>query len=196
MQVSTSTRIATALVVAKLFNDILPVLAQAGGNAGGNSESLESFISRRAVRNTWIAFWILWIIWSLISLLDYTTRDRNYTRGGDGVESGDRNNNNPRNKGFSRFGNGGNGAKRAARLARDLLLGLLSALVMNTFARGSAISVEIITWFYLGIAIIMLLVEILVDSKIAKIFFGIVEFGLLLTIFSLSYRYGWKFFNA
>lgn len=67
MQVSTSTRIATALVVAKLFNDILPVLAQAGGNAGGNSESLESFISRRAVRNTWIAFWILWIIWSLIS---------------------------------------------------------------------------------------------------------------------------------
>lgn len=92
--------------------------------------------------------------------------------------------------------NGGNGAKRAARLARDLLLGLLSALVMNTFARGSAISVEIITWFYLGIAIIMLLVEILVDSKIAKIFFGIVEFGLLLTIFSLSYRNGWKFFNA
>lgn len=67
MQISTSTRIATALVVAKFFNDILPVFAQAGGNGGGNSESMESFISRRSVRNTWIAFWILWIIWSLIS---------------------------------------------------------------------------------------------------------------------------------
>jgi hypothetical protein len=75
-------------------------------------------------------------------------------------------------------------------------LGLLSALIMNTFARGSPIAVEILTWFYVGIAIVLLLIEILVDSRIVKIFFGIVEFGILLTIISLSYRFGWKFFNA
>ncbi|GBC08399.1 hypothetical protein RclHR1_08090003 [Rhizophagus clarus] len=198
MQISTSTRVAIALVAANFFNEILPVLAQVRGGTGeqstGQSSGIEAFVSKRSVRNTWIAFWILWIIWSLISLLDYATRDRNHNRGADGVESGDRNN--PRNKGFARFGNGGNGAERAASLARDLLLGLLSALVLNTFARGSGVAVEILTWFYLGIAIIMLLVEIFVDSKIVQVFFGIVEFGLLLTIISLSYRFGWRFFNA
>jgi hypothetical protein len=67
MQISTSTRVATVLVAAKFFNDVLPVLAQEGTSSGTSSSQIETFLSRRAVRNTWIAFWVLWVIWSLIS---------------------------------------------------------------------------------------------------------------------------------
>ncbi|RIA83615.1 hypothetical protein C1645_716080 [Glomus cerebriforme] len=185
MQVSTSTRIATALIVAKFFSDILPTLAQAPDSS---SQGFEAFISRRSVRNTWVAFWILWFIWSLVSFLHYSTRDTDRNnRGADGGERGDQ----TKTKKF-RFGRDGNGAKRVANLARDLLLGLLSALVVNSISRGSAVAVEIITWFYLGVAIILLLIEALVDNKIIRLFFGVIEFGLLVAIFGLAYAHGWR----
>ena len=68
MQVSISTRVAAVLVVMNIFNDILPTLAQGSSGTIKPSEGvIDFFVSRRSVRNTWVAFWILWFIWSIVS---------------------------------------------------------------------------------------------------------------------------------
>ena len=62
---------------------------------------------------------------------------------------------------------------------------------MNSLARGSGKAVEILSWIITAIAVVWLLLELFVDNRFVRTAFGLVEFGLLLAIFGLSYSVGW-----
>ncbi|CAG8853009.1 11801_t:CDS:2, partial [Gigaspora margarita] len=100
------------------------------GFNGLSSDNLDSFITETSVRSQWIAFWILWIIWALLLYIKKLKRDDETEIRQSTDERAERT-----ETGFlERLGNG---PKRASKIAHDLLLGFLSALVMNTLGRGS-----------------------------------------------------------
>ncbi|CAI2172957.1 14740_t:CDS:2 [Funneliformis geosporum] len=199
MPVTSSTQVAVFLVVVKFFNDILPISAQVSNIPG---DGIDNSFSTSHVRSAWIALWILWIIWALLTLFKWAskeTKTRNAhtaDRQDASLERGERGSNSKKG-GITEIMN--HGPRRAARISRDLLLGLLSALVINTFGRGpgsgSGRAVEILTWIFFGLAIIWILVEIAMDNKIIRLLFGFVEYGILLVIFILAYTSGWKLFG-
>ncbi|CAJ0829442.1 6082_t:CDS:10 [Entrophospora sp. SA101] len=166
----------------------------------GTGNSLDSFVSANSVRSTWIAFWVLWIVWALLLLVDWITKrpthtdvhkDTTTTADGDTTTNINRGDHNRQGRGGF-LGRLNKGPRRASRIARDLLLGLLAALVMNTLGRGSGLAVEILAWIFVCFAIIWVGIELIVDNVILRVIFGPVQLAILLTIFILSYALGWR----
>ncbi|CAG8481733.1 11655_t:CDS:2 [Acaulospora morrowiae] len=146
-------------------------------------------------RTHWIAFWVLWLIWALLTLWNWFRHELTRSENDDGTrtaageissttERAERNTNNL----MSRFDHG---SRRAQRISRDLLLGLLSALTVNTLGQGSGTAVEVLAWIYLGLAIIWLSAEMRTSNKIMRSAMGFLLFAILLTIFILAYARGW-----
>ncbi|CAG8799169.1 20688_t:CDS:2, partial [Racocetra persica] len=158
-----------------------------GGFTGLPPGGFDSFISSISVRSQWIAFWILWIIWALLLLLNWihkelVKRDRIELRSS--TDERTEQTETAANTFLERLGNG---PKRASRIAHDLLLGFLSALVMNTLGRGSGTAVETLSWIYLGLSIIWLGTELVTENKLVRLSIGSVLLAILLTIFIISY---------
>ncbi|CAG8438563.1 12818_t:CDS:2 [Dentiscutata heterogama] len=175
-------------------HDINLMKRDTSGFNGLTSGGFDSFISAPSVRSQWIAFWILWIIWALLLLMNLTQKelvkrdDRTEIRQStaertERTETGT-------NTFLERLDNG---LKRASRIAHDLLLGFLSALVMNTLGRGSGIAVEILSWIYLGLSIVWLGTEMVTENKLVRLSLGSVLLSILLTIIIISYATGWRF---
>ncbi|CAG8616860.1 2771_t:CDS:2 [Paraglomus brasilianum] len=154
-----------------------------------SNESFDVFTRSRSVRNTFAALFCLWVIWSLLWLLrlcfsrsaksgetDRESADRGTTDRAGATNSGGR---------FQ-----GKNIKRAHEYATHLLLGLLSALVVNSLGRGSGVSVEVIAWVYFGLALIWLAAE-LMGVRIARLILGPIEAILLLVIFIIAWSWGW-----
>ncbi|CAG8591314.1 19001_t:CDS:2, partial [Gigaspora rosea] len=129
------------------------------GFNGLSSDNFDSFITETSVRSQWIAFWILWIIWALLLLMNLIQKElvkrdveteirRSTAERAERTETGF----------LERLGNG---PKRASKIAHDLLLGFLSALVINTLGRGSGVAVEVLSWIYLGLSIVWLVTEMI-----------------------------------
>ncbi|CAG8681949.1 1164_t:CDS:2 [Funneliformis caledonium] len=195
MFVTSSIQVASLLVAVKIFNDILPISAQVTNIPG---DGIPNFFLTRPIRSAWIGLWVLWILWALLTLLklvsrETKTRNAHTTERPDASLERDRGAN-AKKGGFAEIMD--NGPRRAARISRDLLLGLLTALVINTLGRGagtgSGRAVEILTWIFVGLAIIWLLVEMAMDNKIIRFIFGFVEYSILLVIFILAYSSGWR----
>ncbi|CAJ0833546.1 13935_t:CDS:2 [Entrophospora sp. SA101] len=185
------------MIIKKNSDVLLPRQSQPNDGTGN---SLDSFVSANSVRSTWIAFWVLWIVWALLLLVDWITKrpthtdvhkDTTTTADGDTTTNINRGDHNRQGRGGF-LGRLNKGPRRASRIARDLLLGLLAALVMNTLGRGSGLAVEILAWIFVCFAIIWVGIELIVDNVILRVIFGPVQLAILLTIFILSYALGWR----
>lgn len=64
---------------------------------------------------------------------------------------------------------------------------------MNTLGRGSGIAVAVLSWIYLGLAIILLGIEIVTENKFIRLSIGSILLAILLAIISISYATGWRF---
>jgi hypothetical protein len=74
------------------------------------------------------------------------------------------------------------------------LFTLFFVLVSNTIGHGSQTSAEVLSWIYLGLGVIWILLELFVGSVSAvRLGFGIVEFGIALVILILAFSlgFGW-----
>ncbi|CAG8644073.1 7305_t:CDS:2 [Ambispora gerdemannii] len=138
-------------------------------------EAFDTFFSRGAVRASWIAFFIMFILWAFLWIMNMMLEPENPRRSGT----------------FS-----DRSVKRAHKVARDLLLGMLAALVINSFGRGTAIPGLILFWLYLGLAVIWLGSELMGGNKIVRIAMAPLESLILLVIFILSYAVGWRYVSS
>ena len=135
-----------------------------------------------AVRSQFIALWVLWVIWELLLAARYTIgklapgEEENV----EGAEV-----RKPPERRFS------DGIQRAQRLARDLILSFLLVLAVNYFAAGGQDSVNALSWIFLGISVLWLITELLVNMAVVRVAFWVLKFGLLLAILIIAYGAGW-----
>lgn len=137
-----------------------------------------------AVRAQFIALWVLWIIWELLLAARYAIG--RLTHAEEEPVTGERAEvRKPPERRLS------DGIQRAQRLARDLILSFLLVLAVNYFAAGGQDSVNALSWIFLGVSILWLLAELLVNMALVRVAFWVVKFGLLLTILIIAYGAGW-----
>ncbi|CAG8578722.1 10955_t:CDS:2 [Paraglomus occultum] len=169
--------------------------SMSGNNPSNNasdryaSESFDVFTRSKSVRNTFAAFFCLWVMWALLWLMRLF-----FSRS---AKSGDTTNHSSADRGTTTTGTGntrghgiGKNIKRAHEYATHLLLGLLSALIVNSLGRGSGVSVEVLSWVYFGLALTWLVLE-LMGIRFARMVLGPIEAILLLVIFIIAWSWGW-----
>ncbi|RUS23349.1 hypothetical protein BC937DRAFT_86983 [Endogone sp. FLAS-F59071] len=199
-----------------LFPRDMPIDASQSSKSGALYDILDFtfFFSSTAVRKTWIAFFIFWILWVLIQLARYvfsqgldserSTEGQRFEpviRPAGGPEMREQGADDgrpvPRDDvgGTKMFDLAGMTRRlnRIQDLFRDLLLSLFAALTINSFGRGGMSSVEILTWIFLGVAIIWMLLELAFDNRLIRIVFALVLYVINLVIFILAFAAGWRF---
>ncbi|CAG8620623.1 10253_t:CDS:2, partial [Ambispora leptoticha] len=121
----------------------------ASGTGSGNGyyphnyppEAFDTFFSRGSVRATWIAFFIMFLIWAflwMLSMLSTLIHGSQPSTDGASANAGDTENPTTAERNYKFKGSS---VKRAFDVSRDLLLGLLAALTINSLGRGSSVAV-------------------------------------------------------
>lgn len=137
---------------------------------------IQVFITERYIRITWIAFSTLWIFWGFAWVVRYAFGSLSATV-------------NPDDKSWSVtiF----NRLNRACDMLRDLTLLLLSAEILNTFARASTRAVMIITWFFFVVAILYFAFEVSYGQhRRLRFMFSLIFYSLGLAIAGLAFQQG------
>ncbi|KAI8991329.1 hypothetical protein BDF20DRAFT_844119 [Mycotypha africana] len=83
-----------------------------------------------------------------------------------------------------------NRLNRAHDLLRDLVLMLLSALCINTFARASTRAVMILAWIFVAFAIVYFFVEAGYEHRYLRLVYCCIFYGIALAIVGLAYAQG------
>jgi len=237
-------------------------------------ETTDGFLTRRSVRDSWIALFLLWIIWAILFITKQAVGKLSFSRhppsqpsdplsnrdpgslseegrknyGGSYTASGGpvgtsgsnvpvtssttqvglgatqavsaaqqehdiqqenqreherRQQAHPRNTGITGSGDGHRGLlsrgstnmreriSRTHGLARDLTMMLLLALTLNSFGRGSGVVVLILSWIYVGTALMWLSCALLFRNGVVDAFFGTIQMLLILVILILAFSLGW-----
>ncbi|RUP51181.1 hypothetical protein BC936DRAFT_149502 [Jimgerdemannia flammicorona] len=159
------------------------------------------FFASTAVRGTWVAFFVFWILWALVQIARNIFA-QSVTRQAAGSEMHERTGETartvPRDEvpgGTKMFDEYSMSCRldRVQGVLRDLLLSLLAALTINTFGRGGTSSVEVLTWIFLGVAIVWTIFELGFDNRIIRVIFSSILYGINLVIFILAFAAGWRF---
>ncbi|KAG0294877.1 hypothetical protein BGZ96_000288 [Linnemannia gamsii] len=80
---------------------------------------------------------------------------------------------------------------RTYNLIRDLTLMLLVVVTLNTFGLGSSVTVLILAWIYLAIALFWAGITMLIESRVIDIILGSLQMLILLAILVAAYAIGW-----
>ncbi|KAF9141360.1 hypothetical protein BGX30_004949 [Mortierella sp. GBA39] len=84
---------------------------------------------------------------------------------------------------------------RTYKLIRDLTLMLLFVVTLNTFGLGSGVTVLILTWIYVAIALFWAGLMMLIESRLIDLILGTLQMLLLLGILIAAYVIGWFVLN-
>ncbi|KAG9288135.1 hypothetical protein G9A89_000930 [Geosiphon pyriformis] len=157
-------------------------------------EAFDTFFARSAVRATWIGFFVLFLIWGFLWLTLMSRLHLHDDRAGNAgaptdPDLGATNGNRSRRELTHRS------LKRATNLARDLLFGLLAALTINSFGRGTSVPGLILTWIYIVGSITWIATELLGGFFLIRLILAPIHFLILLAIFILAYALGWRYFS-
>ncbi|KAF9978226.1 hypothetical protein BGZ73_003230 [Actinomortierella ambigua] len=157
-------------------------------------EDILRFATSRSVRNAWIALWCLWMIWALLFLAKQVLGGQAARRvGTPHHNAAAAPTTEYREKGFIGRGIDSLHARvtRASDLARDLTLFLLIGLTVNSIAHGAGVSVLTLAWIYFVVSVLWLAIVLVFDNFIIDVIMGTIQFGIILAILSIAYRYGW-----
>jgi len=157
--------------------------------------------SNEKTRRIWIVPFTIWILWALTLLTRYFVGGShhdafydNRTTDAEGVAAGATNTTGRPEK--ARMGGGimsslAHRTQRVANLLRDLLLSITLALIVNTFGGGTTKGTEVLSWVFLGFLLFWAATEFMMDHRIVRLTFGLVEYGIVLAILSLAWAEGW-----
>ncbi|KAI9480847.1 MAG: hypothetical protein EXX96DRAFT_564411 [Benjaminiella poitrasii] len=151
------------------------------------------FLQEWHVRVTWIAFATLWVFWGLIWIVRsyFTGQVLPNTTEPDATAADAE----ASNKKFHLAAPALNGTfaprlEKGYQVVKDSLFALLCVLVLNTFARGSTRAVMILAWFFVAFAVVWFIVELVVDSRMVRLAYTTIFFGLGLAILGLAFKQG------
>ncbi|CAO3667539.1 unnamed protein product [Umbelopsis ramanniana] len=137
----------------------------------------------RDFKSAWTAFFALWLLWGLFWFLRHAF--------GDGTQPAEEAaDTEAAQKGRWHFGNSHHRINRSSEMLRDLVLLLLAALALNTFAGGISRAVMILSWIYFGFAVFWAVFEAAVEHHIARFIFAFVFYGIAIAIAALGYHNG------
>ncbi|KAG2233920.1 hypothetical protein BDF21DRAFT_450440 [Thamnidium elegans] len=160
------------------------------------------FITSRYVKGYWTAFYALCLYWGFFWFSRHIFGDGNnhmFSReeAVHNLES-DRNRNNRRHLAWTNSSTAIDIYTRLNRTCnslRDITLLLLSALVINTMARGGKRSVMILAWIYFVMAVIWSIYEMISSHHLAKLSSSIVFYGICITIGAIAFQKGFDEFD-
>ncbi|GAA5800345.1 hypothetical protein HPULCUR_005772 [Helicostylum pulchrum] len=132
------------------------------------------FITSRYVKGYWTAFYALCLYWGFFWFSRHIFGDGN-------------------NHMFSR--EEATRLNRTCNSLRDITLLLLSALVINTMARGGKRSVMILAWIYFVMAVIWSIYEMISSHHLARLSSSIVFYGICITIGAIAFQKGFDEFD-
>ncbi|KAJ2956327.1 hypothetical protein NQZ79_g7792 [Umbelopsis isabellina] len=162
--------------------------------AYGYPYNLEDYTApQRDFKGAWTAFFALWLLWGLFWFLRHAFGDAHQ------VDADAEANTKSRwHVGTTHAVYSNNPSILQSRLSRgsevlgDLVVLLLAALAINTFAGGITHAVMILSWIFFGFAVFWAVFEAAVEHHIARFVFGLIFYGIAIAIAALGYRYGWQ----
>ncbi|KAG2173715.1 hypothetical protein INT43_005135 [Umbelopsis isabellina] len=151
--------------------------------AYGYPNNFEDYTApQRDFKGAWTAFFALWLLWGLFWFLRHAFGD------GHSVDADAEAN----TKSRWQVGTPHSRLSRGSDVLRDLVVLLLAALAINTFAGGITHAVMILSWIFFGFAVFWAVFEAAVEHHIARFIFGFIFYGIAIAIAALGYRYGWQ----
>ncbi|KAG0307121.1 hypothetical protein BGZ97_000504, partial [Linnemannia gamsii] len=81
---------------------------------------------------------------------------------------------------------------RTYNLIRDLTLMLLVVVTLNTFGLGSGVTVLVLAWIYLAVALFWAGMMMLIESRVIDMILGSLQMLILLAILIAAYAIGWS----
>ncbi|GAB5585376.1 hypothetical protein Unana1_00276 [Umbelopsis nana] len=146
------------------------------------TDPYDYFQPLRDFKSAWTAFFALWLLWGFFWFVRHAFGDGHQTVETADTEIGQ--------KGRWHFGNTHSRLNRSGDVLRDLVLLLLAALALNTFAGGISKAVMILSWIFFGFAVFWAVFEAALEHHIARFVFAIIFYGIAIVIGALGYHYG------
>ncbi|ORY08155.1 hypothetical protein K493DRAFT_332485 [Basidiobolus meristosporus CBS 931.73] len=142
----------------------------------------------RNIRDSFIALFIFWIIWALLLLADQ------------GSESTSNNQASATGSSLTKHFRGLHcSVSHTQKVARNVFITMLWMLVASTLGLGLTHGSMILTWIYFSFAVVWVFVDLVLANGLIHFehtglidaTFGLIEFGLALTVMSIGYSRGW-----